>query len=573
MRAALVVMLFVLSMFGGRLIQLQGLDASALAAAAMTVREARHTELAKRGDITDSTGNVLATTVERRNILVDQTLVAGYQPRQGEHATGAGLAGAAQDLAPLLGMSVEEATRRLTGTNRGFTLAADVTPQVARTVLDLQVPGVDTEPSTRRSYPSGELAANVLGFVAADDVAYGGVEGGFDEILVGTPGSVRYERAKDGTRIPTGQVVERQASDGGSVRLTIDRDLQWTAQRLIAEAVREREAESGSVAVLDPRTGEVLALATSPTFDPNAPGRSVAADRGDRALLDVFEPGSTSKVITLAAVLEEGHADPLTHVTVPNRLKRADRSFRDSEEHGVEQLTAAGVLAKSSNIGTILLGERVPPGTMERYLRGFGLGDTTGIGLPESPGILAPAADWNGSQRYTVLFGQGLSVNTLQAAQVFATIANDGLRVPPRVVAGYTEMDGTYHATQTAEPVRVISQDTARTVRQIMEGVVVEGGTAVKAAVPGYRVAGKTGTAQRAVDGGGYRGYTASFIGMAPAEDPALVVAVVLQSPVRGHYGGEVAGPIFRELMTYALAHRAVPPSTTTATPIPSTWS
>ncbi|MFZ0158504.1 MAG: penicillin-binding protein 2, partial [Kineosporiaceae bacterium] len=563
MTIGLVVMLFVLSMFAGRLIQLQGLDASALATAALDTRQVSIELPARRGDITDAAGAVLAATVDRRDVRVDQTLVHLY-PK-------GGLPGAAAALAPLLQLSVDAATAKLTGTSRGAYLARSIEPDLARRVLKLQIPGMDIPQASSRTYPATDLAANVLGFVAADGKAYGGVEGGFDAVLAGTAGSITYERGKDGTRIPTGANSEVEPRDGGNVRLTIDRDLQWKAQQLLEAKVRQTEAESGSIAVVDPRTGQVLALATAPTFDPNQPGKAPESARGNPPLLDVFEPGSTSKVITLSAALEEGTAQPLTQVTVPNRLKRADRSFRDAEEHGVERLTAAGVLAKSSNIGTIMLGEKVPAATMEHYLRQFGLGAKTGVGLPESAGILAPASAWSGSQRYTVLFGQGLSLNTVQAAQVFATIANDGVRIPPSIVAGYTAPDGTYHATPAGAPVKVLSPQTARSVRQMMEGVVVEGGTAVKAAVPGYRVAGKTGTAQRAV-AGGYRGYTASFIGMAPAENPALVIAVILQNPVRGHYGGEVAAPVFSELMTYALAHRKVPPSTSKSPEIPTTW-
>jgi len=565
MQVGLVLMLFVLSLYAGRLVQLQGLDASALATQALGTREVSVELPARRGDILDTNGAVLATTVDRRDVRVDQTLVPGYS-----HGA---LAGAASDLAPLLGVSVEAMTAKLTGTSRGAIVAREITSETAHKILLLKIPGLDTPQASRRVYPAGNLAANLLGFVAGDGKAYGGVEGGFDSVLSGTSGAITYEQAKDGTRIPTGNIHEVDPSDGGSVRLTIDRDLQWKAQQLAAAQAKAVDAESISIVALDPRTGAVLALATAPTFDPNSPGRAAQADRGNRPLLDVFEPGSTSKVITMSAVLQEGAATAAGRLSVPNRLTRSDRSFRDAEEHGVEKLTVAGVLAKSSNIGAIMLGERVAPEVMERYMRRFGLGAPTGVGLPESPGILAPSSQWSGSQRYTVLFGQGLSVNALQDAQVFATIANDGVRMPPRIVDGYTTGDGTQHTVTTADPVRVLDPDVATTMREMMENVVVEGGTAIKAAVPGYRVAGKTGTAQRADPSCGcYRGYTASFIGMAPAEDPALVIAVVVQNPVRGHYGGEVAAPVFRDLMSYALGHYSVPPSTTGAAAIPTTW-
>ncbi len=562
-RAVLVLVLVALSLLGGRLIQIQGLDASPLRQEALKIRRVSVDLPAHRGDIRDASGAVLATTVDRRDVRVDQMNLAGDKK---------GVAWAATQLAPLLNQSVEQLTARLTGTSRGTIIARQIEPDVARTILKLGINGIDTPQASRRVYQAGDLAANVLGFVNAEGTAFGGVEGGFDQILSGTPGRLTYEQAGDGTRIPTGTTLEQDPKDGGSVTLTIDRDLQWQAQQLAARQARAVEAESVSIVVMDPRTGELLALATAPTYDPNNPGKYPASALRDRPLQEIFEPGSTAKVITLAAAIEEGTATPRTQVTVPSRLARADRTFRDAEEHGVERLTTAGVLAKSSNMGTILLGEKVPPTTMERYQRAFGLGAKTGVGLPEEPGLLTPAAQWNGSQRYTVLFGQGMACTAVQAASVFATLANDGVRMPLTLIKNYTTADGAQHTRTVAEPVRVVSPETARTMREMMEGVVVEGGTAVKAAVPGYRVAGKTGTAQRVANGTYSGGYTASFIGMAPAENPSLVVAVIVQRPIRGHFGGEVAAPLFRDMMTYALGRRAAPPSTTKPPAMPLTW-
>ena len=568
MRIGLVLMLFVISLFVGRLVQLQGLDAPALAASALASRTRDVVLPAHRGDITDASGAVLATTVERFDLRVDQTLVGEYR-RDGVKV---GLAGAAQDLAPLLGLSVPQMTAKLTGTSRGATLATGVTPEVARKVQLLLIPTLVADQSSIRVYPNGQVAANLLGFVAKDGHSVGGLEQGLDSTLQGTKGSITYEVGEDGTQIPTGLTDEKDPVNGATLRLTIDRDLQWTAQQMLADQVAATQSDYGSIAVLDPHTGTILALATAPTFDPNSPGKT-PNDTGDRPLLDVFEPGSTSKVVTLSAALEERVATPLTQVTVPNTLHRADKTFHDAENHGTEKLTVAGVLAQSSNIGTILTGEKVPPPTMERYMRLFGLGAKAGVGLPESSGVLAASSSWNDSQRFTVLFGQGLSVNVLQSAQVFATLANDGVRVSPQLIAGWTDAAGVWHPGPASTSTRVVSAATAEQMRQMMEGVVVEGGTAVKAAVPGYRVAGKTGTAQRYLDSCScYSGYTASFIGMAPADHPALVIAVVLQNPQRGHFGGEVAAPVFSKLMTYALGRRAVPPSTTPAPQIPTRW-
>ena len=352
---------------------------------------------------------------------------------------------------------------------------------------------------------------------------------------------------------------------GQSVRLTIDQDLQWKAETLLADQVRKTKALSGTAVVMDTRTGDLLALAAAPTFDPSDPGKASPASLVNQALAGVYEPGSTSKVMTASAALEEGVVTPTTTVTVPGTLKRSDRTFHDAESHGTERLTFAGVLAKSSNIGTIEVGERMTPQTMWSYLTKFGVGQPTGLNFPgESAGILANYQDWSGSQRYTVLFGQGLSVNAVQAAGVFQTIANNGLRMPPRLVDGYVSGSGEVTRTDPSTGVRVISPAVAKELRIMLEGVVSNDGTAPAAKIPGYRVAGKTGTAQRFDPTCGcYRGFTASFIGMAPADDPRLVVAVTLQRPVRGHFGGSVAAPIFQQIMSYALARLDIPPTGT----------
>jgi cell division protein FtsI (penicillin-binding protein 3) len=268
--------------------------------------------------------------------------------------------------------------------------------------------------------------------------------------------------------------------------------------------------------------------------------------------------------MTAAAALQEHVATPATPVVVPDRLPRADQSFRDSHEHGIERLTFAGVIAQSSNIGTMMVGEKVPPATLERYFRGFGVGAPTGVHFPgETPGIFARSKDWSGSQRYTVMYGQGLSVNAIQAAGVFQTIANGGLRVPPTLVASTQNADGTQTRTPPTTPVRVISRSTATTLSQMLEFVVSDNGTAVKATIPGFRVAGKTGTADRVGANGRYSGYTASFIGFAPADKPEFVVAVILQNPIRGYFGGSTAAPVFKDVMTYALQEFGIPPTGT----------
>ncbi len=528
---------------------------------------------AHRGDITDSGGVVLATTLERRNITVDQTMVGLYSRQVGQRRVTVGVQGAAEDLAPVLHLSTKVLLSRLRGSARFAYVAKDVTPEVASAVTRLGVTGIFTEAASRRSYPAGQVAANVLGFVGSDGRAWGGIEGEYNTALSGRSGSITYEHGMDGAEIPTGIAREIDPQNGSTVRLTINQDLQYQAQLAMAAQVKATGAESGYLVAMDPRTGAVLALVSVPTFDPNNPGASPVADRSDGAALDVFEPGSTQKVVTMAAALEQGTTTPGSHIVVPPTLRRGGTTFHDAETHGTLKLTTAGVLAQSSNIGTIKVGEQVPASTLYAVQRKFGLGQVTGIGLPESAGILAPSSAWSGSQRYTVLFGQGLSVTALQAASVYATIANDGVRVTPQVVAGTTSPDGTFHPAAAAKSTRAISPTTARELRLMLENVVGENGTAVKASIPGYRVAGKTGTSQAPDPSCGcYRGYTASFIGMAPADAPRIVVAVVLQRPTKGHYGGDIAAPVFQQVMTDALAEYKVPPTGSKPPVMPLKW-
>jgi cell division protein FtsI (penicillin-binding protein 3) len=328
--------------------------------------------------------------------------------------------------------------------------------------------------------------------------------------------------------------------------------------------VAQTHALSGTVVVMN-RAGQILALANAPTFDPNVPSRSTPANLSNRALSEVYEPGSTSKVMTAAALLQENLVRPSEAFTVDDSIRKGGSVFHDSHAHAPEQLTFAGILAKSSNVGTIMAGSRLAPQTMYDYLRKFGVGQPSGLRFPgESAGILAQPSSWSDSQRYTVLFGQGLSVNAVQAAGVYQTIANDGVRVSPQLVEGTVGADGRLAAGPAPTQTRVVSAATASTLRTMLEGVVSADGTAPEATIPGYRVAGKTGTAQRYDPACGcYRGYTGSFIGMAPADDPQLIVAVTLQGPVNGYYGGTVAAPVFKDVMTYALAKMAIPPTGT----------
>ncbi|HKE53130.1 MAG TPA: penicillin-binding protein 2 [Actinomycetes bacterium] len=553
-----------LAVFATRLFELQALDPAGYAKTAVTHRLNTVELLAPRGEILDRNGTALARTVDSRRVVADPKLV--LDP-----------AATAKRLAPVLAADPKVLARKLRydGHTRWVSLVSHVPPATWRQISKLDLAGIFSEPQPLRTYPANSVAANVIGFVGADGHGLAGLERALEDRLAGRNGERVYQRTPMGdVPIATAGERSRQAVPGDSVTLTIDRDLQWYAQRSITAAVEKADAEAGYVVVMVPSTGEVLAMATSPSYNPNRPGKSKPANLGNRALSDVYEPGSTAKVLTAAAALEEGVATPGTRLTVPGSLHRSDAIFHDHTPHGTWRLTYAGAVAKSSNIGTILVAERMTASTLARYLKRFGLGRASGLGFPgESKGILAPARDWSGTQRYTIPFGQGLSVTALQAASVYATIANGGERVTPQLVEGYTSADGTFTPTRAPRKTRVVSSRTARMVTNMLESVVSEEGTAPKAAIPGYRVAGKTGTAERYDERcHGYCGYTASFIGFAPADEPAVVVACTIQNPVNGRFGGQLCGPVFTEVMKFALATLKVPPTGTTPPQLRLTW-
>ena len=562
-----VAVLFVFSIFGAQLLRLQGFDAAAVSKDAQSSRTATVALPAMRGSIVDRDGTVLASSIERRTVTVDQTAVPEYRKKVDGVLTKVGVDGAAEDLAPLLDIPVAKLKPMLTGSARYRILAKNVTPLVWRKIAALGINGIYSEATSDRTYPTSTAAASLVGFLQADGTAGAGLEVLMDKTLKGKAGRTIYEQSQDGKPIPNARQETIPPVPGKDVQLTIDSDLQWYAQNAVAQKVRETQALSGTVVAMNAKTGELLAVASYPTFDPNQPGQS-SENWTNKAWSDVYEPGSTAKVMTAAAALEEGVVTPSTVVEVPNRIRRADnKEFKDSHDHPTEHLTFTGVLAQSSNIGTVLVGEKMKPSTLYSYYRKFGLGQTSGMSFPgESPGLLASYKDWNGSQRYTVMYGQGLSVNALQAAGVFQAIANDGVRVPPRIVAGVSDGHGGYTPVEKAKPVRVVSKETAAQLRDMLEGVVGKEGTAPEAKIAGYRVAGKTGTADR-YDArvGKYSGKTASFIGFAPADDPQIVVAVTLQRPIKGYFGGSTAGPVFHDVMTYALQEQKVPPTGTKA--------
>ena len=575
-RYLVVILVAIFLLFGVRLIDVQAVQANGYAKRAVNEMVNRSTWLAPRGTITDVNGIVLARSIAAKNIIVDQTMIS-------DPATTASVTSVA------LGIPVVDLQKLLTGTRRYQVIENGVAPivwdnlQSALTTYNNKVEGTKAGLSKRivgffsenaytRSYPTGTLAASLVGLTNAANQGAAGVESSMNTALTGTNGEYDYVNG-DGAIIPGSQQFITAAKPGTDLRLTIERDIQWVAQDAITAAVKSAKALSGTVIVMDPKTGAILAQASAPSFDPSNRAKITLAQMRNPAVQDVYEPGSTGKVITVAAALEEGTTTPTNVYTIPNTFKSGGRVFHDDKNHKTEHLTTAGILAVSSNIGAIQIGSAIPSNTFFSYLQKFGIGQSTGSNLPgESAGILHPVSDWSASSAPTIAFGQGYSVTAMQATDVFATIANNGVRVTPNVIAGTTSADGTYMPSKPSTQIQVVSADTAQKIRQMLEGVVSNEGTAPAAEIPGYKVAGKTGTAMR-VDSrcGCYRGYTASFIGMAPAEAPKYVVSVVIQNPQGMHFGGEIAAPVFKKVMSFVLQTKQVQPIPSTLPAYPLT--
>jgi cell division protein FtsI (penicillin-binding protein 3) len=564
--------LFIFGLLAFRLVDIQAVQAHSYALRAAKEMSTISTMPARRGAITDINGVEFARSVSAINVVVDQTLIADPMKF-------------AEIAAPILSMPISDVAKLVTGKRRWNLVARNVTPatwlslktafgayneSLGKKEISKRLFGFFPERGYIRDYPSGTLIGSLIGFVNQAGVGATGLESSMNSMLTGVEGKYSYANGY-GAEIPGSQQELVQAKAGTTVRLTIDRDVQWVASQAITDAVKASHAISGTVIVMDPKTGQILAHATAPTFDPNNTKNVSLALMRNPSVQDVYEPGSTGKVMTLSAALEEGKITPITLLRVPDSLKVSNRIFHDHDKHPTEALTPTGILAISSNVGAIKVGEKLSNSILYQYLKKFGVGANTGSGLPgESEGILPKIANWSGTTAPTVAFGQGYSVTAMQATSIFATIANDGIRVSPTVLAGTSDSDGHFTPSVNRESVRVISSTTAAQMRLMMESVVSANGTAPEAAIPGYRVAGKTGTAQRADETCHcYRGYTASFIGFAPADKPRYVINVTIQGPQGSHYGGALGGPVFKKVMSFVLQSRHIAPTNAQFTPYP----
>jgi cell division protein FtsI (penicillin-binding protein 3) len=567
LRLGLGIMLTLLLVVGGKLFLVQGLDVGGMAAAALDKRMTETVLPAERGSILDSNGTVLANSVIRYNVVVDQRVNTKTETFKRLDEANEKLVDVSRDqglteLAAALGMDKDAIREAVTGERPYYIVAKDVKPDVEDRISKLQIPGIVTEGVSKRVYPNGSVAGGIIGFLKDGSTGQAGIEQTQDELLRGKDGKRLFEIGADGLRIPVGMDELTPPQDGKDIKLTINSDLQYFAQQAIQSQSDKLGAEWGSIIVMDAKTGDLVAMADTNAPDPNDPGRVAAKDRGVRAVTAAYEPGSVQKMMTVAALIEEGKASPLDTFTLGPSYTVDGQTFSDSFAHGTEERTLAGILGYSMNTGTVMAGQRLSKQQRYEWLQKFGIGEAPDIGLPaEASGILTPWEQWDGRQEYTVLFGQGVSQSTLQTVRAFQSIANNGVMLQPRLIDSYVSPDGAEEKVPAAPSRQIVSEDTAEQVQDILESAVTEG-QIKDAGIDGYRVGAKTGTSESPCDdGAGYCGYTASLVGMAPMDDPRFIVEVVLQRP-KGSIYGITNGPVFRSVMSQALRTYNVQPST-----------
>ncbi|HEX6331090.1 MAG TPA: penicillin-binding protein 2 [Actinomycetota bacterium] len=504
---------------------------------------------AQRGQILDRTGEQLALSMPARDLYADPRYVVDVE------ATAAALA-------PLLEQRERELVQKLSEETTFVFLARQVDPDLAERVTELELPGIGSLEVSKRHYPAGPLAGQVLGFVDIDGTGIAGLELQYQHLLAGEDGRRTQELDPHGLPIVGGVDVGVPPVPGSSIETTIDRDLQYQAQSALRDVVRSQQARGGTVIVMDPRTGDILAMTSYPWFNPNLFPQAEPSTYRPRAVTDVFEPGSTNKVITAAAAVQERALPLEQRLAVDWTMRVGLFTIHDASPHPVERMTLADIITRSSNIGIVHVAERVGQVRMAAYLSRFGLGSRTGVDFPgEAPGITLPLSEWTDTTLATASYGQGLASSPLQMAAVYATIANDGRWVRPRLVRATVGPDGVRREVPSSPTRRVVSAATAQMVTRMLASA-VEHGTGVNARIEGYQVAGKTGTARIPLpDRPGYfKGqYIASFIGYLPAGDPQVVVAAMLDRPAQG-YGSLAAAPLFQRVARAAIARLGIEP-------------
>ncbi len=566
LHVVLVVIAIALSLCAGRLVQLQGFESSAYAAVSAEALVRKLPLLPARGELTDRNAVLLATTEPAVAVTADPTLT---RTRANEFAAviGRHLRMAPAALLPLL----------LKPNSRFVYLKKKVPAmtysRLATELAELDLYGVFRESDPIRTYPGGAVAGSVVGFVSGEGEGQAGVEMKLNSSLAGVEGKEVYESSPSGGKIPLGTSTVTPAQNGLNYQLTIDSELQWMAERRLAKQIANSKADFGFAVTMNIKTGEVLALAQAPTVDSSNPAATKPELRGVRAISDPYEPGSVQKLLTAAALVDSGTADPETRVIVPNRLRTDGRNLKDHFEHKELKLNLRGVVAYSSNIGMVLLARQMPKAQLVGYLRDFGLGSKTGIELPAESGGIVAGKDLKNITRDQMAFGQSIAVTGIQEISALAGLINGGVYNPPTLVKAATHSDGTPASVPAKKTRRIVSTETSKAIRDLMRAVVDSENGRRNLSLVNYQSGGKTGTAQRADPSCGcYKGYVTSFVGYAPLDDPQLMTYVVINNPKKGDTGTGVAGPVYQDIMHFALPRYSVPPNLEVLEPKQTKW-
>jgi cell division protein FtsI/penicillin-binding protein 2 len=522
-----------------RTLWLDTVKAGSLRQRALSQQSEDITVSAKRGAILDRDGAPLAVSEDSASVYADPMLIKN--PNK-----------VAFQLSAVLGIPTDTLLRKLSDRTKGFVYLVRKTDISKGHAVDkLKILGIGTLTEPRRRYPQGALASQVLGSVGTDNNGLSGLESRFDSRLRGTDGEETV--VKDALGRPVSIVMKKQAVAGQDLKLTLDAAIQERVEAVLAGVGQTYRPKGATAIVMDPRDGNILALANWPRVDANDPSSAPAYALQDRAVTNSYEPGSTFKAVTVSGALQDKLITPDTPFFLPAAYEVADRTIKDAEPRGDVTLTVKQILAQSSNVGAVKIGQRLGAIRFDKWVRAFGFGKPTGVDLPgESPGIVLHPKQYSGSSLGNLPIGQGEAVTPIQMAAAYSTIANGGVMVRPHIVDG-----------DPAPSRRVIKKSTAEAVSKMLEGVLAPGGTAPEATVPGYVLAGKTGTAQKPDATGGYSKtkFVASFVGFAPARDPRLLVAVMVDEPQGDIYGGSVAAPAFQKIVSFALPYLKIPPN------------
>jgi len=577
-RAGNAVIFLALIVAAAQLFNLQVPRAAGLRAEAAGQLKVTDVEKAVRGSIVDRNSDKLAFTTEARALTfqpvkIRKQLAEAKQKSPSAPDPQQRLRDIAKEVSARLDNRPDTATvlKKLQSGETFVYLARAVDPAVANAIAR-KYPEVGAERQDLRQYPGGSLAANIVGGIDWDGHGLLGLEDSLDSVLAGTDGSITYDRGSDGVVIPGSYRNRHDAVNGSTVELTIDTDIQFYVQQQVQQAKDLSGARNVSAVVLDAKTGEVLAMSNDNTFDPSQDiGRQEDRQIGNLSVSSPFEPGSVNKIVTASSVIEFGLSNPDEVLSVPGSIDMGGVNVHDAWNHGVMPYTTTGVFGKSSNVGTLMLAQRVGPERYADMLTKFGLGQRTGVGLPgESAGLVPPIDQWSGSTFSNLPIGQGLSMTLLQMTGMYQTIANDGLRIPPRIIKATVAPDGTRTEEPRPRGVRVVSPQTAQTVRGMLRAVVqrdpmgAQQGTGPQAAVDGYQIAGKTGTAQQINPACGCyydNVYWITFTGMATVDDPRYVVGIMMDNPQRAADGkpGSSAAPLFHNIAGWLLQRENVP--------------